>query len=154
MRLIIIVTYPSTDLWIKVTESGWRPGVPLETEVRERSSGEDEIAIFCQASTSSKKGEEEKERENRLKTTPWVIQVAEDPRYAGAQVYVAAHLGYVDLNEVCERITPERFGVGTNFNHEVGSPAAPTVNDELLTLVSNPNPETFNTALRAVKKKA
>jgi hypothetical protein len=154
MKLIIIVTIPIDDLW-KEAERGWqRADVLKETEVRVRSVGADEVAVFCQAGTSRSSVEQEREAADRLTTTGWVVQVAQAPRYAAATVYVAAHQGYVAFDKVRAGVAAERFGAGTNFNHEPGRPPARKVYDDLLELVSDPGPDTFGAALRAVKKNA
>lgn len=151
MRLLVVVTTPRYPLWKATDRPGWETAEVLaETEVRVRRVGQDAVLVFCQSDLSEIESESEREEEDRERTTPWVIEAANSPEYAAAEkVYVAAHEGYVAAEWVRGAIPAERLSACVPFIHEPGRPPF----DDLLKLFTRPDPEAFDAALDAVKKK-
>lgn len=151
MKLIIVVTapFPGYRLW-EMTEKWQEDQVLEETKVRVAGVGHDKIVVLCQAD-SRVKGDSDRERDIRAKTTPWVLGIANSPLYGAAdKVYLAAHSGYVDLKRVRAGVAKEKRGAYAFFNHSPDPPHSDEIYRALYKLIPDPDEERFAAAVAAI----
>lgn len=152
MNLLVIVTTPAYDL-LEWTADWDVDDVLKEVTVRAKVVRRDKIVILCQAE-SRLEDRSEREREITEKTTQWVTRIANSPEHgADAKVYIAAHSDYVDLRFVRWEVDKEKIGAIASFNHLPESPGLDELSDALYKLIPEPDHETFNATLDAIKNR-
>lgn len=147
MRLVIIVTIDASDLWIRTNawtvDEGFKAAV-----VRVASVNHDKVTILRQ-STSDEWSDDDAMLDIRHTTTPWLIELANSEPYKNADVYVACHAGYVDLNKLRGQISDARYRAGAEFSHQSGDPLF----DSLIVLFDQPETESFETVIEGIIKR-
>jgi len=152
MKLLIIVTSPTYELWGMTEKDSWHDDDVLsETEVRATDVDKNKIIVLRQAALPSGVDDES---EVRQKTTDWVTEIANCPKYgADVKVHIAAHSNYVDLKSVRARVDKARLTACAFFSHMVDAAGLDEVSDALYQLLPKPHYEAFETALEAVKNR-
>jgi hypothetical protein len=90
--------------------------------------------------------------ESREKTTAWLLQLSTLPAHSNADVFVAAHAGFVDFDDLRAEVSNARFRAGAEFSHQPGLNGRDLF-DYLLTLVGSPDVESFERAIDSVNQR-
>ena len=151
MRLLLIVTADLYELWER--SETWLPALKdfQKTTVRMKEVGDDRILVLCQAD-SRKANDEEAIIESREKTTLWLIELATRLDFNNAHVYVAAHAGHADFEDLQKDMPKGRFRAGADFSHQPGL-GARELFDYLCDLFKSPDAKSFQEVINFVSQR-